>query len=130
MKTFKRVISLLLVASLMMFTVPVAFAADNTSAVAETEEEDILDNPIFSGAIKDIVVAFVESFAEILQRYVEVIKALIASIELPEITLPDTGDDVTPEVPDTGDEDVTTPDAGEEDVTTPDAGEESGNEAA
>lgn len=97
MKTLKRVLSLILVASLMMFTVPVAFAANNTSAAAETEEEDILDNPIFAGAIKDIVVSFVESFTEIFQRYVEIIKAIIAEIDLSELLPP-----VTPEVPGTG----------------------------
>lgn len=98
MKTFKRVIALLLVSCLLFCAAPSAFAAESTgSAAAETEEEDILDNPIFTGAIKDIVVAFVQSFTEIFNRYVEIIKALISSIELPETPL-------LPEAPDAGGE--------------------------
>ncbi len=108
MKTLKRVIALLLVSCLLMCAVPSAFAADGTSATAETEEEDILDNPIFTGAIKDIVVSFVQSFAEIFQRYVEIIKAIIASIEIPELDAPE-----VPEVPGEG-EDTETPPAADE----------------
>ena len=99
MKTFKRVIALLLVSCLMMCAVPSAFAAESadTSVVAETDEENILDNPIFSGALVDIVASFLQSFTEIFNRYVEIIKALLLSLELPELDIP-----VVPEVPEGG----------------------------
>ncbi len=100
MKMFKRVISLLLVSCLLFCAVPSAFAAESADS-SVTEEEDILDNPIFSGAIADIVASFIQAFTEIFQRYVEIIKTLLASLELPEITLPE-----LPEVPGAGDEDV------------------------
>ncbi|MBP3328415.1 MAG: hypothetical protein J6L91_05860 [Clostridia bacterium] len=100
MKMFKRVISLLLVSCLLFCAVPSAFAAESADS-SVTEEEDILDNPIFSGAIADIVASFIQAFTEVFQRYVEIIKTLLASLELPEITLPE-----LPEVPGAGDEDV------------------------
>lgn len=127
MKTFKRVISLLLVSCLLFCAVPSAFAAESagTATVAETEEEDILDNPIFTGAIKDIVVSFIQSFTEIFQRYVEIIKAIILSIEIPEI--PETPE--TPEVPGTGDAPETGEDVPAVDTPADDGNAESGEEA-
>ncbi len=126
MKTFKRVISLLLVSCLLMFTLPTAFAADSgVAAVDETQEEDILDNPIFSGAIVEIVSSFLQSFAEIFQRYIEVIKAIIAEIDISELLPPATTPD-TPEVPDTGDEDTPSEETPSEGTEGSD--EETGNE--
>ena len=93
MKMFKRVISLLLVSCLLFCAVPSAFAAESADS-SVTEEEDILDNPIFSGAIADIVASFIQAFTEVFQRYVEIIKTLLASLELPEV--PGAGDEDVP----------------------------------
>ena len=100
MKMFKKVLSLLLVACLLFCAVPAVSAAESTDS-STTEEGDIIDNPIFSGAIEEIIANFIAAFTEIFNRYVEIIKELLLSIELPEITLPE-----LPEVPGAGDEDV------------------------
>ena len=99
MKMFKRVISLLLVSCLLFCAMPSAFAAESADTTV-TEEEDIIDNPIFSGAIEEIVASFIATFTELFNRYVEIIKTLLASLELPEITLPEL------DIPGTGEEDV------------------------
>ncbi len=98
MKMFKRVISLLLVSCLLFCAVPSVSAAESEGTTA-TDEENILDNPIFSGAITEIVAAFVESLTEIFNRYVEIIKNLLLSLELPEMNIP-----TLPEVPGEGDD--------------------------
>ncbi|MBQ8782171.1 MAG: hypothetical protein IJZ57_00155 [Clostridia bacterium] len=98
MKMFKRVLSLLLVSCLLFCAMPTAFAAESADTTV-TEEEDILDNPIFSGAVEEIIASFIASLTEIFNRYVEIIKTLLASLELPEMNLP-----VLPEAPDAGDD--------------------------
>lgn len=108
MKMFKKVLSLLLVACLLFCAVPTAFAAESTDS-STTEEGDIIDNPIFSGAIEEIVANFIAAFTEIFNRYVEIIKELLANIELPEITLPEI------EIPGTGTGDENVPSEGEGD---------------
>ena len=97
MKMFKRVISLLLVSCLLFCAMPSAFAAESADTTV-TEEEDIIDNPIFSGALEEIIASLIAALTEIIDRYIVIIKDLLASIEIPEITLP--------EVPGAGDEDV------------------------
>lgn len=100
MKMFKRVISLLLVSCLLFCAMPSAFAAESADTTV-TEEEDIIDNPIFSGALEEIIASLIAALTEIIDRYIVIIKDLLASIEIPEITLPE-----LPEVPGAGDEDV------------------------
>lgn len=116
MKMFKKVLSLLLVACLLFCAVPAVSAAESTDS-STTEEGDIIDNPIFSGAIEEIIANFIAAFTEIFNRYVEIIKELLLSIELPEITLPELN------VPGEG--------AGDEDVPSeeqPSEGEDAGAE--
>ncbi len=92
MKTLKKVIALLLVSCLLMCVAPTAFAAESgVATIAETsEEEDIRDNPIAQGAFKEIIESFVNSFIEVITRYIQVIMDFIQNMETPE----------SPELPD------------------------------
>lgn len=103
MKTFKKIIALVLVSCLLMCSAPSAFAAQTSAdsdLVLTAEEGDIVDNPIFQGAVVEIIASFLASFREIIERYVQIIIALLSQIELPDFDAPD-----APDAPDAGDGD-------------------------
>ncbi len=111
MKVLKRMLALLLVSCLLFCVAPSTFAAENGVATIEesNEGEDIRDNPIAAGALKDIIAAFAESFIEIITRYVQAIVKMIQDYQnqnqgTPEI--PDVPTDPTPDTPVDPDTDV------------------------
>ncbi len=104
MKTLKRMLALLLVSCMMFCVAPATFAAEGDVTVIEetNDSEDIRDNPIAAGALKDIVKAFIDSFVETITRYVQAIIKMIQDYqnqnqENPE--LPESPVEPAPETP-------------------------------
>ena len=95
MKFFKRILALLLVSCLLFCVAPATFAQESDTTINESTEEDIRDNPIAQGALKDIIDSFVNAFLETVTRYVQAIIELIMEAQQPET--PDT--DTSTEVP-------------------------------
>ncbi len=104
MKTLKRMLALLLVSCLMFCVAPATFATESDTVVIEetNEGEDIRDNPVAAGALKDIIKAFLDSFVETITRYVQEIIKMIQEYKennpnTPEI--PDAPVEPAPETP-------------------------------
>ncbi len=117
MKTFKRIISILLVSCLLFCAAPSTFATESDNVPAATAESgDIIDNPIFQGAIADILAMAIDALIEGVGKYIQMIIDLINKIEAPYLpeapVIPDLPD--TPVIPDAPEQGEDTPADSEE----------------
>lgn len=71
----KRILTVIAVLAAMVFFGVIAFAADEE----KTYWEIIAENPILSGAVKDILMQFIQAFSETVLRYIKTIVEMIGS---------------------------------------------------
>lgn len=69
--TVKKVVAAILVITLLVCTAPVAFAEDAPAL------DDIRENPVFQGALMDMLASFARAFVETITRYIQVIAEFI-----------------------------------------------------
>ncbi len=115
MKTFKRIMSILLISCLLFCSAPATSAAGSDNAPTATSETgDAANIPSLTGLIDDVIGAFFSSLADLVDSYTRLIIALLKSVKLPDLSdpvvpdvpnVPDTpAEPDTPDVPDTPDE--------------------------